>query len=149
MAVVDWWPSQEGRIADGLTLNCIAEGVIVEGSAVKFGTSTSGQITVAAAAALGDGWGIAIRATAAAGDPVPVLAYGLYKMTRSDTGASTQGKYVVNSTTIYYAVPSAVTSATLPLYVIGGGSSYILGMIMQTDVTTADEAVIFIGKTGP
>lgn len=145
----DWWPSQEGRIADGLTLNCIAEGAIVEGSAVKFGTSTSGQITVAAGAALGDSWGVAVKAAAAAGDPVPILVYGLYKMTVDNgTGQPVQGEFVMNSltTTVTSTEDCGFTASTSAAMTTTGGS-YLLGMAMQSATADADELVIFIGKS--
>lgn len=145
----DWWPSQEGRIVDGLTLNCIAEdNAIVEGQAVCFGTDTAGQITVDGATGLGDGWGVALKASAAAGDPLPVLVFGLYKMTASNgTDQPDKGEFVMNSSTIYVVDVGQVgtyTSANLKAY---GGSSYILGMCMIGMTANADESIIFIGRT--
>jgi len=145
----DWWPTQEGRIVDGLTLNCIAEdSAIVEGSAVCFGTSTSGQITVDGASGLGDGWGVALKASAAAGDPVPILVFGLYKMTTSNgSGNPVQGEFVMNSTTIYVTSTEdcGFTYDTLAAMDVGG-ASYLLGMAMQTATATGDEIIIFVGK---
>lgn len=135
----DWYPSQEGRIADGLTITAIAGGSIVEGSAVKFGTSASGQITVQAASAVGDGFAVAIRA-ASTGDPVGILVFGLYKMTMGGTDV-TQGSIVLNSGTIY-AVYGTIASSRA-----WGGSSFLLGMAMQSATADGDEALVLIGKT--
>lgn len=143
----DWYPSQEGRIVDGLTINCIAEDAIVEGSAVLWGTSTAGQITVGPATALGDGFGVAVKAAAAAGDPVPVMVLGVYKMTHSDGSAfPEQGEICMNSTTIYVCSVEdiGVTATSLKMY---AGNSYILGMYLQTTTATSDEVLILVGRT--
>ncbi len=148
MAVIDWWPTQTGRIVDGLTIPCIAEGAILEGSAVKYGTSTSGQITVAAAAALGAGFGVAIRYAAATGDPVPVMVHGLYKMIRSNTTtAITQGHFVMNSTTVYVTDVAGAGTYTVANLLMVKGTSYILGLAMQSAATTLDSIVILIGRS--
>jgi hypothetical protein len=143
----DWWPEQNGRITDGLTIMCNAEAAITEGSAVAFGTSTGSQIRVQNAAGLGDGWGVALRAATSAGDGVPVVVYGLYKMTQGNGGVNTtQGDFVMNSTTIYFTdVAGAGTFVNTNLKVLKG-TSYILGMAMQTTTANSDKCVIFIGK---
>jgi len=141
----DWYPSQEGRIVDGVTLNCIAETAVAEGDCVKFGTSTSGQITVVPATAHGDAFGIAIRA-AGVGIPVPVLVYGLYKCTVSTVAAAVeQGHACMNYTNAYIsdvddlAVVEAVSIAF-------SGACIILGMIMQTSTASGDEVLVLVGK---
>jgi hypothetical protein len=140
----DWYPTQEGRLVDGLTISAIAGGAIVEGSAVKFGTSASGQITVQAASAIGDGFAVSIKA-ASTGDPVGVLVFGLYKMTIGGTDL-TQGSFVINSGTIY-AVYAAITSANYFSLVKFGGASHMLGQAMQSATADGDEAIVFVGKT--
>jgi len=141
----DWYPSQEGRIADGLTINCVAETAVAEGDCVKFGTSTSGQITVVPATAHGDAFGIGIRA-AAAGLPVPVLVYGLYKCINSTVSATPlQGHACMNyanaavSDVDDLAVVEAVSIAF-------SGDCIILGMLMQTGTAAADELLVLVGK---
>ena len=142
MTAVDWWPEQDGRITDGLTIMCNAEGATTEGAACKFGTSTASQIRVQDAAAVGDGFGIMLKAAASAGEGVPVLVYGLHKMTIS--GTFTQGAVVMNTATPTIAIAAGLTAiTTLTTF---GGNSRILGTAMQTAVTTADKCVIFIGK---
>ena len=135
----DWYPTQEGRIADGLTITAIAGGAIVEGSAVKFGTSASGQITVTAAAAIGDGFAVAIKA-ASTSEPVAVLVFGLYKMTIGGADC-TQGSLVLNSGTIYAVFGTVASTRAM------GGASFMLGMAMQSTTADGDEAIVFIGKT--
>lgn len=145
MAVVDWYPGQSGRIADGLTINCIAGTAVAESDAVKFGTSTLGQITVVPATAHGDGWGIAIRA-AAAGDPVPVLVYGLYKLVISAvSGACEAGHACMNyaNAAISDVDDLAVVEAVSIAF---SGDCIILGMLMQTSVTAADSVLVLVGK---
>ena len=54
--VTDWYPDEEGSIVDGLICGfCYADGAIAEGNAVKWGTSASGRVAVAASTAVGDG----------------------------------------------------------------------------------------------
>ena len=135
----DWYPTQEGRIVDGLTITAIAGGSIVEGSAVKFGTSASGQITVQAASAVGDGFAVAVKA-ASTGEPVPVLVFGLYKMTMGGADV-TQGSHLLNSGTIYAVFGTVASTRAM------GGSSFILGMAMQSATADGDEALVLIGRT--
>ena len=143
----DWWPTQEGRISDGFTIKCIAEASTTEGSACKFGTSTSGQITVQDAAALGDGFGVMLRAAGAAGEAIPVVILGLVKMTTSSDAAwPAHGQMVLNSTTIYVVEADDVDCTAGTLFG-AGGASYLLGMAMQTATATADEIIICVGRT--
>ena len=140
----DWWPSQEGRIADGLTINCIAGTAVAEGDAVKFGTSTLSQITVVPGTEHGDSWGIAIRA-AAAGMPVPVLVYGLYKCIMSTVANGEQGQACANYAN--NAVTSCEDLGLLEATAIPfGGVSIVLGMLMQTATAAADEILVLVGK---
>ena len=144
----DWWPSQEGRVSDGFTINIIAEGATTEASACKFGTSTSGQMTVTDAAGLGDGWGVMLRAAGAAGEAIPVVILGNVKMTVSNgTDQPVQGEIVMNSTTIYCTDVGSVGTFTSANLVGSSGSSYLLGMAMQTATATGDEIVICVGRT--
>jgi predicted RecA/RadA family phage recombinase len=145
----DWWPTQEGRIVDGLTLNCIAEdGDIVEGQSVTWGTSTSGQITVDGSSGLGDGWGIALNASAAAGDAVAVLVYGLYKLTVSNaTGQPAQGEFCMSSGGTYItSIQDCGFTVDTLVATDAAGSSYLLGMAMQSATANSDDIVVFIGK---
>jgi predicted RecA/RadA family phage recombinase len=144
----DWWPSQEGRIVEGLTINCIAEGAITEGHAVKWGTSTSGQITVAVAVALGDGFGVALKAAGAAGDAVPVMILGIFKCTIDNGNVfGTQGEFVMNSGGGGITDTDGAGTYTAESCVKFGGSSYVLGMLLQTATADADEVAVLIGKS--
>ena len=143
----DWWPEQNGRLTDGLTIMCNAEAGGTEGSTCKFGTSTASQIRVADSSAFGDGWGIQLKATSAAGDAVPVLVYGLFKSTYSGaTTQVTQGGFVMNSITTSTSVIGTFGANSLANLKLFGGGSYVLGMAMQTVTATADKYVLFVGK---
>ena len=142
----DWYPSQEGRIADGLTINCIVGATAVEeNDIVKFGTSTAGQITVIPATGIGDGWGVAIRA-AAVGYPVPILVLGLNKLKNGAVAAAIeQGQVCMNNgdTTVDSCEDLVVGAGTITIY---GGNSHILGLIMQTTTAAADEILVLVGR---
>jgi hypothetical protein len=139
----DWWPTQEGRIAEGLTVIGIAGSTITESQLLKFGTSASGQITVIPATALGDAWGIAVKA-ASTGDPLPVITFGLYKCNIGSTELL-QGSLVMNSGATYVILGGLSTNSTNS--VLLGGASHILGMMTQSATAATDEAVVLIGRT--
>jgi len=145
----DWWPEQESRICDGLTLTCNAEGTITEGDVVKHGTSTASQIRVTPGTGLGDGWGVALKTTTTAGEPVPVIVFGLQKMT-STNGAvvTTQGYFVMNSNKGAVCSTAGVStySGTQLQAMKTTAGSYLLGMAMQTTTATGDEFIVFVGK---
>ena len=137
----DWWPEQSGRITDGLTIICNNEGTVTEGAAVKFGTSTASQIRVQNGAAVGDSWGVALKAASTVGEGVPICVFGLYKMPA--TTAITQGLYVMNTATPTIVATNTITAASLL-----AATSYILGMAMQTSTASSgtDNIVVFIGR---
>lgn len=141
----DWYPTQEGRIADGLTINCIVGATAVaELDIVKHGVSASGQITVIPATAIADGWGVALRA-GAVGDPVPVLVYGLVKLVNGTVAAVEQGQVVINSANSY--IQSCEDSPLVEADLMPcGGLSIVLGMLMQTTTAISDEVLVLVGK---
>lgn len=144
----DWYPSEENVIMEDscYIVPMRPDGAINEMSAVKFGTSTSGRISVAAAAAVADGWGIALRAATAANTParIPVLLYGICKQTQSGTGSTiTQGNFVMNSAASGVVKMGNGVSTNGVLF---AGSSYVLGMAMQTTTANGDEILVCVGK---
>jgi len=147
----DWYPSEEGAIFEDAAyiLPCRPDGEILEMSSVKLGTSVSGRISVIASAAMGDGVGIALRASTAANAPerIPVLFYGAVKWTQ-DNGSTntTSGQFVMNSITTTFTVTGAINSLNMENLVLFGGSSYIMGMALQTTTADADEILILVGK---
>jgi hypothetical protein len=137
----DWWPTQEGRLAEGLTISAIAGATITENTFMKFGTSASGQITVSPATAVGDGWGVALKGVAS-GEPVPVMVLGLTKVSVGE--AITQGNILVNSGPTYAMFGGIASNTTYA--VMFGGNSHMLGTAMQTSTASADEIAILVGR---
>jgi len=148
----DWWPDQDGRIVDGCTVGfCYADSTsITANQAVKVGTSASGRLAVTVAAACGDGIGIALKAPVAVGDPVPVLFYGLMKLTACYGGAAaTTGKISIGSFVMNSAVAGVCggSMAETTLQSLACGASYILGLALQSATATSDEILVLVGKT--
>lgn len=148
--MTDYWSTQTGRIYDGLTIDCIANGAIVEGSGViVYGTTTADQITVATSAAQGDAFGIALKAASATGDSVPVLVYGVFKCSRTNgTTAISQQDFVFNSITATsgctcVSKPASISTGSMKLF---GGSSYVLGIALQDAAADDDTILVLVGK---
>ena len=148
--MTDFYPQEEGAIfdADSYIIPCYPDGAVSEMSAVKLGTTVAGRVSVAAAAAIGDGVGIALRAATGAGVPsrIPVLFYGLAKVVFTPVVA-------MGETAMNLAAPTTFGAGgdnTIELFaklVVGGGSSYIMGTVMQATGGAADEALLLVGKT--
>lgn len=122
---------------------CYCTAGVTEGYVVKVGTHATDYVPVTVSAAIGDGIGVALK-TGAAGEYVPVLFYGAIKL---DTSAAvTIGKFVVNAsggaTVVQICPVGSDISATLKVF---GGSSYVLGLALQT-ATSGDEIVVLVGK---
>lgn len=144
--VTDWYPQQEGRIADGLTINCIVGATAVkELDIVTYGTSAADQITVIPAVSTGDGWGVALKA-GAVGDPVPVLVYGLVKLKCGERGAGfTQGEVCLNCSELWIDSAEDLAPVEASVFMFGGTST-ILGTIMQTSTADLDEVLVLVGR---
>jgi hypothetical protein len=144
MTQLDWWPEQNGRITDGLTITCNAPAAgVTEGAFVEFDTSVASQIIVKDSTADSFGWGMALKAAASAGEAVPVLVYGLVKVVGTGSTVSAGGS-IMSTSTALTVKPSTITTATDARYV--GGSSRILGMAMQGTSNATDKFIMFIGK---
>ena len=144
MAVVDFWPSEEGLIVPGLDIGFMtATAAVAEGAPAKMGTPSAGVIAVTTAAAIGDAWCVALKAIGA-GAMGPVCLTGIMKMTSAQTAAITAGEFVMNSSEAGVIHETSTTIAGLVLF---GGSSYVLGLALQTTTVKNDEILIWIGKT--
>jgi len=147
--MTDYYPQEEGAIfdANSYILPCYPEATIIEMSSVTLNASSvAGRIEVAVSATFGDGIGIALKAATSAGVPtrIPVLFYGAAKVTFDCTGTTpTMGKFCFNSITTTFAQGNAVYGSLA----VGGGSSYVMGMILQTLASGDDEGLILVGKT--
>ena len=147
--MADYYPQEEGAIFDAgsYIVPCYPDGAIDEMSSVKMGTTVAGRVSVIVSAAIGDGIGIALRASTGAGAPksIPILFYGIAKVACDGTGhEAATGIFAVNSITTTYATADTNVIGNL---VLGGGSSYIMGMWLQTVATKGDEALLLVGKT--
>ena len=147
--MTDFYPQETGAIfdADSYIVPCYPGDVISEMSAVKFGTTVAGRISVLPGAAIGDSVGIALREATAAGVPsrIPVLFYGIAKVTFTPTVA--MGEFAMNlaaPTTFTAGMDNTITVATCAW---GGGASYIMGMTLQATGGAADNALLLVGKT--
>jgi len=142
----DYWPDQDGRISDGFTIGyCYADSTdITAGGYVKVGSPASGRVAVTVAAAVGDAIGVILKAPVVEGEHIPVLFYGVMKLTQSSVGdTTTVGEFVMNSAN------SGFVHMAVPLWsglVLGGGASYILGMALQTTTANGDEILVLVGK---
>ena len=150
----DYWPDQDGRIFDCLTVSAYAESTSITANyAVMMGTSTSGilKVTVPSSSNLGEGFGIALKTPVAVGDYIPVMLLGICKTIVAGFGAAASvqkvmvGSLVINSgVTGIIGVGDANSGVFLtPLW---KGSSCILGKALQSGVSASDEVLIFVGK---
>lgn len=145
--MTDYYPQEEGAVfdANSYIVPAYPGDVISEMSAVKFGTTVAGRISVLPAAAVGDGFAVALREATAAGAPtrIPILLHGIAKLTFA--AASTQGGFVLNlaAPTTYQAGGTCLIAEL----VWGGGASYVLGLLLQTTVGVSGDALVLVGKT--
>jgi hypothetical protein len=150
--MTDYYPQEEGAIFDSgaYIIPCRPDDTISEMSSVTVGTTVAGRISVLASAATGDGIGIALKASTAAGTPsrIPVLFYGICKV----TGSAIANYYLVagsfamnNLTTTFLAHQTIAYNAT----VAGGGGSHIMGLCLQgpSGPGGAHEVLLLVGKT--
>jgi hypothetical protein len=147
--MTDYWSQEQGAIFDATSyiIPCYPDGAVSEMSSVKMGTVVAGRISVIVSAAHGDGVGVALRAATGAGAPsrIPILFYGIVKVACSGTGnEATAGKFAMNSITTTYTKEGTVIIGNL---VIGGGSSYVMGMWLQTAAAVGDSCLLLVGKT--
>jgi hypothetical protein len=143
MTSVDWWPEQNGRLTDGLTITCNSpSGGITEGAFVDFDTSVASQIVVKDSTADAAGWGMALKSASSAGEAVPVLVYGLAKVVGTG-GTVLAGQALMSTSTALTVKASTVTTAKCVMF---GGNSHVLGTAMQGTSNATDSFIAFIGR---
>ena len=148
--MTDYYPQEEGAVFDASSyiIPCYPDGAISEMSSVTVGTTVAGRVSVIVSSALGDGIGIALKEATGAGVPtrIPVLFYGVAKVSDGNRAGylSIAGSFAINSvTTAFMTLSGAQDYADL---VVGGGSSYIMGMWLQSGGALG-EALLLVGKT--
>lgn len=144
MSAIDYWPTEEGCIVEGLVIICKCTAAVAENAPCKMGTPAAGVIAVTTAAALGDAILVGLKAGSAS-DYIPCAESGLMKMIANQTAAITAGEFVMNSAEggiVHMIIP------TLGSHKHGGGNSYVLGLAMQTSQGSklADEIIVLLGK---
>lgn len=150
--MTDYYPQEEGAVfdANSYILPCRPDDTTSEMSSVKVGTTVAGRISVTVSAAFGDGIGIALKAATGAGAPsrIPVLFYGIVKVTAGQSGTVvTSGTFCTNSITTTYACGDGFGLSQYSTLVVGGGASYVMGMALQTTAAGTDEFLMLVGKT--
>jgi hypothetical protein len=150
--MVDYYPQEKGAVfdANSYIIPCYPDGAVSEMSSVKMGTVVAGRISVAASAASGDGVGIALKAATGAGAPsrIPVIFYGIVKV----TGGSIANHYAIAGSFAYNLSTGTeflgLQASTIANLVMGGGSSYIMGLWLQgVSGGSAPSALLLVGKT--
>jgi len=106
------------------------------------GTVGASLIAVTTATGFGDAMLVALKA-AGAGERVPCCESGVMKMIAIYDGAVTAGEFVMNSAETGVKCGEDPTTTNLKLF---GGSSYVLGMALQTSAATGDEILVLLGK---
>jgi hypothetical protein len=146
--MTDYWSTQDGRIYDVLTIECVNGGAITEGSTIKMGTTAADAITVVAGTAIGAGYGVALKAASATtGEVIPVMFFGVYKFTRSSREPDiTAGKFVMGSVTEVVAAEAAA-GLSIHTFAAYGGGSWHLGMALQDSAAHGDKILVLVGKT--
>lgn len=149
--MTDYYSQEEGAVFDSNSyiIPCRPDGAVSEMSSVKMGTTVAGRISVAASTATGDGIGIALKAASGAGAPsrIPVLFYGIAKVTSSAIANYylIAGSFAMNNTTTTFMAHSAIAYTVT---VAGGGASYVMGLCLQgVSGGTGDEVLLLVGKT--
>jgi len=137
--MTDHWTYQTGLIQDGFTCGfCYCTAGVTEGYAVKVGTHATGKVPVTVSAGVGDAIGITMK-TGSAGDYVPVVFQGIYRM--DTAGNITIGHYAMGSSGGATVIDVGTGFSTNG--VLFGGASYVLGRALQT-ATSGDEILIYV-----
>ncbi len=149
--MADYYPQEEGAVfdANSYIIPAYPDGAISEMSSVKLGTTASGRINVVVSSALGDGMAIALKAATGAGAPsrIPIIWYGIVKVTGGQAGTVvTAGTFVMNSITTTYAAGTGLGTVGTAQLKLTGGSSYVMGMALQTTAAGTDEFLLLVGK---
>ena len=146
MAATDNYPNKDGYVADGDVIGfCYADGAIVAGTYVTFGTSRANYCAVITTSTASAAVGMALRDSSAAGDIIPVCFMGVVK---SIAGAAVAtGALVGNSATSNKVVTLAYASNLIRINGKGGNyTARILGSCLQGAFNDTDECLVYIGK---
>jgi len=147
--MTDLYPDEEGYISDGHVVGFCKVQAAVEIHEVVYvhGTAVSGAISVAPAAADGDGFAVTLKA-GAAGDYIPVCFRGVVKMYAGDT--ITAMDMLQNDAVGTYVLP--IPDTTSDEFVEWRGLNWTgtrqrLGVALQAASTTGDEILVLVGRT--
>ncbi len=148
----DLYPQEEGAIFDSCSyiIPAYPDGTISEMSAVQEGTTVAGRISVAVSSALGDGFGIALKAATGAGAPsrIPIILFGIVKVSLTASHTALCGALVMNNTTTTYSTGASL--GTLKWSNFAAGASHIMGITLQAGggpaAARSDEILICVGR---
>jgi hypothetical protein len=143
---VDAYAEEDGVLLDGFSIGfCTLVNVVAGLQQVALGaTQVVGTVSVLAGSAQGDSVGIAMKG-GNTGDVVPVLLYGVAKLTIIGTGVA--GVSVESGVTSGQAVPVATqTAGAFTRYKTFNwtGTAFILGKMLQTAATSGDSVLVLI-----
>jgi len=144
----DNYPSEEGYICDGNVIGFCKCQAAVEFLEVVYihGTNVAGYISVAPAAADGDGIAVALK-EGAAGDYIPVCFFGIVKMYAG--AAMVPNDAVINDSLGTYVLP--IPTYTHDEFVAWrgydqDGSQCVLGTCLGHAAASGDEVLILVGR---
>ena len=147
--MTDLYPSEEGYISDGFVVGFCKCQAAIELHEVVFihGTAVSGVISVAPAAADGDGFAVALKA-GAANEFIPVCFHGIVKMVAGDT--LTAGDQLINDSLGTYVLPmpnTTASNATIFRGLNNTGTRLRPGLALQNGAASGDELLVLVGRT--
>lgn len=143
MAGSDYWPQEEGYIVEGSpVMMCKSAGTITEMACVLCSATASGVVTVDHSTVWGDCIGVALRASTATGQMIPVAFSGIVKMLADATLAL--GQQVCNQAGESNKIIDTPTSANLLLG--DNGTAYVLGTTLQAAADDEDEILVLLGR---
>ena len=152
--VTDYYPSEEGHICDGNVISfCRVQAAVEINEIVHLhGTDVSDYLSVAPAAADGDGYAVALKA-GAAGDYIPVCFFGIVKLLSG--GSVWACDTVMNDSLGTYILPiPTYTAHQFGEYFAGlagpeTAAVHRLGIALQgatTVAATGDEILVLVGR---
>lgn len=148
--MTDYWPHQEGVIADGFSIGFAEAYAAIEAFEVvhMHTTASTDSIYVAPAAADADGYAVALKAATAQGDIIPVMYLGIVKMVAGDT--INEDDVLENDATGTYVLPiQTITAGQYTCYRAMNytGTRFRLGKTLNGAVT-GDEILVLVGLLG-
>ena len=106
-------------------------------------------VAVAVSAAVGDSVGVALKAGSAAGSIIPVVFFGVMKMTyytsqTQSIAMSAPAKFVCSTQS---GADVGVCQGASTGYVAYNGASYILGLLLQIPAASLDTVLVLVGRS--